>query len=101
MSRRDPTNTLSIGSATLTLTRLNVPGTDFQASTVVGQMVLPSEGTGGPIKRLVAIGTALEPDGSEVESSAGVRYLLVDAVSSATPRHGRRHRNRSTRRRHR
>lgn len=86
---------LSVGSAKLSVSRLDVPGTDIQASTVAGEMEMPSG------KRLIAIGTALERDGAELEASAAVRYLVIDAGSCAVVRNGRHVRNFPGRRRNR
>ena len=92
--------TLSIGNAKLTMARLPVPGTDLTAATIVGEMELPCA-PGKPSRRLVAIGTALEHDGSEIESSARVRYVVVSDPLPTRTELAKRHPIHSSRRRHR
>lgn len=92
---RSQNGTISIGPATLAVSRLRIPETDYEATTVVGEMEIPSDSPGQRPRRLIAVGTAIEREGVEIAPFAEVRYLEVDAQ----PNQGRPLRTESHRRR--
>ena len=99
---RNPNTTISVGDATFSVAKLKVPGTEIEATTLVGEMLLPSDVPGTAERRLVAIGTAVEWAGVEVASPADVRYLVLDRPSARTTRRGgRQGRRQASRRRER
>lgn len=60
-STGDPAQSmLSIGGAGFSIARLVLPGTDTEATIVVGEMALAAEATGRPAVKVVAIGTAIQ-----------------------------------------
>lgn len=65
---RNPNTTISVGDATFSVAKLKVPGIEIEATTLVGEMLLPSDVPGTAERRLVAIGTAVEWAGVEVAS---------------------------------
>lgn len=99
---RSQEGTISIGPATLAVSRLRIPGTDYEATTVIGEMAIPPHSLGQRPRRLIAVGTAIERDGVEIAPFAEVGYLEVDAQPNrAAPVAGSRRGRRSGRRNHR
>ena len=96
---RNETTTISIGNATISLARVAVPGTDIEATTLVGQMLLPSDAQGGTSRRVVAIGTPVERAGVEVGPVPEIRYLIVDPTATTTRRRARGRRRHASQRR--
>ena len=103
MRSRSQEGTISVGPATLAVSRLRIPGTDYEATTVVGEMALPSDSAGMRPRRLIAVGTAIERAGVEIAPFAQIRYMEVDAQPNQGPSisTGIRRRRRSGRRNYR
>ena len=66
----------SIGGVEFSVAQLAIPGTDIEASVVVGEMALPPSGADHRSRNLVGIGTAVGRVGAGHDVPLDVRFRI-------------------------
>ena len=82
-------STFSIGGVEFSVSRLVLPGTDTQATIVVGEMALAADTTGRQARRVVAVGTAVQDVDEEPGARTDIRIRIEPDMApraAGTPR---------------
>jgi hypothetical protein len=91
--------TFSISGIEFSVARLVLPGTDTEATTVVGEMPIAADSPGRPARKITVVGTAVTRIGEEPAARAEIVVRVVPDVAPeaadsrrAKPRRGRQRR---------
>lgn len=80
----------SINGVNFSVARLVLPGTDLEATTVVGEMTLPADADGASPDRLIGIGAVIQPVGDNPEAQAAVHIEFVPGIGMKARKRGAR-----------
>ena len=70
----------SINGVNFSVARLVLPGTDLEATTVVGEMTLPADADGASPDRPIGIGAVIQLVGDDPEAPAAVHIGFVPGI---------------------
>ncbi len=76
----DVDQAFSINGVNFSVARLVLPGTDLEATTVVGEMTLPADGDDASPDRLIGIGAVIQLVGDDPEAPAAVHIEFVPGI---------------------